>query len=365
MNTVPWSNDRGISFARFRSRLLGACLVLSGGLVFTMQAHAAGECDAFPIENRIQSLGGAQTSFAQGTVLDSGETLRAQFSKYEADVRTVLASHGLDHVADALLNAVASGEGISEGTANPGDDFQWMAWRRKGEATTTAPVCLETSQTYDTYEIAVSIDDGNSITTHRFSLPKVCMNIAYLGAESTPKPAPAPIPAAPVETPAPAPAPEPEAQSNAFFGPFVGLERRTRDLCTCVKDVDSGLVGVLGGIRIPTETTGNHILLQVGAAANLRESEWSTLFADVGIDFNVGERGFMGAGAGIWDINNSEMRDTNLYVHGGRSAWKWNEHDVQWFVQGRVFLDSDDVDDEGSDYAILGGLRVLLDRNAN
>lgn len=331
------------------------------GLLGAIPAQAADECAAFPLENRISQLGGSRTSFAEGTQIDSVGTLQSEFLKYESDIRLVLERHGLSHVADALMDTVAEGRGIEQGSVEAGDDFEWMAWRLDGRAVTTVPVCLTTTRGYDAYEISVAVDNGDSITTYRFSIPNICMNIAYVGSETTARPVamtPAPEPVAAAE-PVPEPMAEP-TRSGGFFGPFIGLEHRTRDLCNCIDDVNSGLVGLLGGVLIPTGREGTNLLMQVGGAANLREHEWSSLFADIGLDFDVGERGFVGAGIGLWDINESKMKDTNIYVHGGKEAWQWREHAVQWFAQGRMFLDRDDVEDIGTDYAILGGLRVML-----
>ncbi len=341
-----------------------AIAMLMLGAVFAVPASANDECAAFPIENRIAQLGGSRTSFAQGTYLDSPQTLREQFIKYESDIRQVLASHQLGHIADAVFRAVDSGDGVTDGAVRPGDDFQWLAWRRGSSVVTTSPVCLSTSRDYESFELAVSVDEGSRVTTHRFSIPKICMNIAYLGSESEAKPAPPPPPPAAMTAPAPEPAPvavpAPETGLIGFFGPFIGFENRTRDLCNCIDDVDSALAGFLGGVRVPVSDR-SHLLFQVGAAANLRESKWSTVFADVGMEFDVGERGFIGAGVGLWDINDSQMRDTTVFVQGGGHAWNWRQRAVQWFVQGRTFLDSDDVEDRGTDYAVLAGLRVLFD----
>jgi hypothetical protein len=341
-----------------------ALAVLMLGFVAVIPAQAADECAAFPIENRISQLGGSRTSFAEGAQVNSVASLQSQFVNYESDIRQVLDSHGLSHVADALMDSVARGEGLSEGAVQPGDDFEWMAWRREGRPVSTVPVCLNTTRSYDTYDVAVTMDEGATMTTYYFTIPKICMNIAYVGSETVTKPvaaAPAPAPA-PVAAPAPQPAPVVARGSNAFFGPFIGLERRTRDLCNCIDDVSSGLLGLLGGVHIPLGSDRTHLLMQAGVAANLRESEWSTLFADIGLDFSVGERGFVGVGVGLWDINDSRMKDTNVYLHGGKDAWTWRDHTVQWFLQGRVFLDRDEVSDIGTDYAVLTGFRVLLGR---
>ena len=344
-------------------RIYAIVMLMLGALV-AGSARAADECAAFPVENRIAQLGGSHTSFAQGTYLDSPQTLHEQFIKYESDIRGVLASHQLGHVADALFQAVNSGQGVTEGSVRPGNEFQWLAWRRGSSVVTTSPVCLSTSRDYESFELTVSVDEGSSITTYRFSIPKICMNIAYIGSESEAKPAPASTPPAamPALEPQPTPLrePVPETGSTWFLGPFIGFESRTRDLCNCVDDVDSALAGLLGGVRLPAGGDRSHLLFQVGAAANLRESKWSTVFADVGMDFDVGERGFIGAGVGLWDINDSKMRDTTVFVQGGSHAWDWHEHAVQWFVQARAFLDNDDVNDIGTDYALIGGLRILF-----
>ncbi len=89
------------------------------------------------------------------------------------------------------------------------------------------------------------------------------------------------------------------------------------------------------------------------AAANLRENELSTIFADLDMEFDVGARGFIGAGVGLWGVNDSQMRGTTVFVQGGGHAWNWRQHTVPWFVQGRTFLDSDDVEDRSTDYAVL------------
>ncbi|GJL80811.1 MAG: hypothetical protein DHS20C01_04450 [marine bacterium B5-7] len=337
------------------------------GLLSAGSAFAADECATYPVENRIQRLGGTHTSFAEGTFIDSVETLQSQFVKYESDIRQLLANQGLDHVADALIESIARGEGITEGSVKPGDDFEWLAWRRNKVAVTTAPVCLETTRDYESYNVAVSLEEDGNITTYHFTLPKICMNLAFAGSETVAAPVP-PAPAA-VIAPTPVAAPEPVAMAkdegvNAFFGPFIGMESRTRDLCNCIHDEDSGLAGLLGGILIPLGESRNNLLFEVGAAANLNESKWSSLFADIGVDFGVGERGFIGTGIGVWDINASESRDLNVYLQGGRDAWDWGGHTVQWFVQGRVFLDNDDVEDIGTDYAVLAGLRVILGRGS-
>ncbi len=145
-----------------------------------------------------------------------------------------------------------------------------------------------------------------------------------------------------------------------FLAPFIGRESRTRDLCNCIKDVDSNLAGALGGVMIP-QNEKFHWLIQGGGAANLEESEWSTLFADVGAETRIGERGFFGGGLGIWDINDESGRDGTYFLQGGiDTPWTVGSSNVQWFIQGRGFMDNDDVEDIGSDYVGLTGFRFIF-----
>ncbi len=144
-----------------------------------------------------------------------------------------------------------------------------------------------------------------------------------------------------------------------FLAPFIGRESRTRDLCNCIKDVDSNLAGALGGVMIPHSEKFSW-LIQGGGAANLEESEWSTLFADVGAETRVGERGFFGGGLGIWDINDESGRDGTYFLQGGiDTPWTVGNANVQWFLQGRGFFDNDEVEDIGSDYVGLTGFRFI------
>lgn len=145
-----------------------------------------------------------------------------------------------------------------------------------------------------------------------------------------------------------------------FLAPFIGRESRTRDLCNCIKDIDSNLAGVLGGVMFPLSEKARW-LIQTGGAGNLNENEWSSWFADVGAETRVGERGFFGGGLGIWDINDQSGRDGTYFLQGGLDTpWTVGNSNVQWFIQGRGFMDNDDHEDIGSDYVALTGFRFLF-----
>lgn len=163
----------------FRNSFL-AC-VLATGMGLPVLAQSQGLCESHPIENRFTGLGGEHSSITKGTVIRSVPHLQEMFARYEADLRKVMSEQGMGNVADDLFSTVASGEGISEMTVNPGDSFEWMAFRRKGEAVSVAPVCMKTEKTYDSYRINVPVSNGTTTEVYEFVAPKVCLNLAYVG----------------------------------------------------------------------------------------------------------------------------------------------------------------------------------------
>lgn len=151
-----------------------------------------------------------------------------------------------------------------------------------------------------------------------------------------------------------------KSRVRPYVAPFIGYENRTRDLCNCIDEVDAMLAGVIGGVAVPMAPRTD-FFAQIGGAANFEESKWSAMFADVGVDWGVGEKGFLGAGVGIWDITDSGQRDVNVLLHGGADTpWMFQGSPVQWFLEGRLFLDEDDVPDENNDFAVLAGFRMFF-----
>lgn len=147
-------------------------------------------CEAYPLEQRLTALGGRYSSISEGVYADSVSHFQELFAKYQTDFRQVLSAQGMSDVADALFAQVARGEGISDTSVKPGDSLEWMALRRKGEPGTVSPVCMATEQAYDSYRVEVPVDKGDSIETYSFVVPRICMNLAYTGKQTTSKPAP-------------------------------------------------------------------------------------------------------------------------------------------------------------------------------
>jgi len=166
---------------------------------------------------------------------------------------------------------------------------------------------------------------------------------------------------------------KPESQYGPYFTIFGGNERRWRpgietspSAATAstqgifslkeddfINDRSAPLFGGTFGYMWPIANGGAGVFAQGGAAINLRDSDNSAIFADLGID-KMFESGFFGAGIGIWDLNHSDTRDGTIFVHGG---WNLNEK-MQFYVEGRLFMDMLDMID--NNYVYLGGIRYFF-----
>jgi hypothetical protein len=152
-------------------------------------------------------------------------------------------------------------------------------------------------------------------------------------------------------------APRPGKSFFPMASLFAGPERRWR--VHGEPDLTAPLVGGSVGVMFPV---AKHLGLftRVGAAFNTREIGYSSLFADVGADVLVG-RGFLGGGVGVWDFNNP-YRDQSIFFHGGvDTPWRLGGSTVQWFVEGRLFLDMLDMID--NNFLGVTGFRMLWKGN--
>ncbi|MDX1997811.1 MAG: PKD domain-containing protein [Thermoanaerobaculia bacterium] len=112
-------------------------------------------CEGFDKKQKIARMGGRNAFARKGvkTVADLQKVTAAQ----EADLRALLASQGLGDVADGLLAAIREGR-VSEGSLQPGDQLDWMAYRKKGkDVATIDDACLASRRAYDTFVVEVPV----------------------------------------------------------------------------------------------------------------------------------------------------------------------------------------------------------------
>jgi hypothetical protein len=161
---------------------------------------------------------------------------------------------------------------------------------------------------------------------------------------------------------------KPETKIDPFFTAFVGKERRVRE-----HDVETGqpaeddatdtflsgrcapLVGGTIGLGFPIADGGAMLFGQGGVAINTRDTENTSLFADVGINKNF-ERGYIGFGVGVWDFTHSDTIDGSLFVQGGFNI----SEKLQFNLEGRLFTSA--LDEIENNYALFGGIRYFWKR---
>lgn len=135
---------------------------------------------------------------------------------------------------------------------------------------------------------------------------------------------------------------------------FAGHETRRRDEPGCLVRT-AKLAGVRGAVTWLT-SRGFELATGIGFVVNLRDSDNSGFFADVEGNA-LFEGGFVGAGVGVWDINQSEFRDADLLVHGGIDlGFESARQPVSLYLEGRVPVS--DLDDIENNFMVFLGLRL-------
>ncbi len=168
----------------------------------------------------------------------------------------------------------------------------------------------------------------------------------------------APAPA--VIAPAAAPIVEKSPGLIPFIGAFAGAEDRMKlePAWDTYYGDSTDVIGVKVGLIKPLSESWS-IFTQLGYLDRSGISDRlifsdDTLFVDVGADRNIGN-GFIGGGAGYWNIGDTDFDDVSLFVHGGIGLGSTN---LQLFAEGRVF--GEELDDIGNNNMVTGGIRYLF-----
>jgi hypothetical protein len=90
----------------------------------------------------------------------------------------------------------------------------------------------------------------------------------------------------------------------------------------------------------------------VGVKFNLRDSENTSIFGDVAINYLLA-RGFFGGGLTAWDLTESDTRSVGLLVQGGFDLDK----DGKWQLVGQARAPFKHMGDLNSNYIVWGGFR--------
>ena len=135
-----------------RTRLRSQAWVLAACLVAAPALASAAEAPKCITENHnhIARKLGTRNSFVRGGVKSVAE-LQSMFKDHSADIACLLESRGLGRLADKL--AAAAGSATSRPLAN-NECFAWQAYRKGGKKAASAPLCMKTTKTYDTWDIS-------------------------------------------------------------------------------------------------------------------------------------------------------------------------------------------------------------------
>ena len=129
--------------------------VLAFGLLAAAPAASAGEgvCEGYTRKQIIHRFGGRAA--ITHTPVSSPADLLEQLEKHRAEIEAIMAERGVGHLTEALFSAAASGEGLSERDLAQGEVFEWMAFRKRGAATTYGPMCVDARKTRSAYVIEI------------------------------------------------------------------------------------------------------------------------------------------------------------------------------------------------------------------
>jgi len=148
--------------SRYQRKTLGAASSVITILVLGFAMAAAGATTAAAQDacqgHWVRSLGGSH-AVVKRTMGDLAD-LQKRMPEIEASARAAIASDPtLDAaVADALVAAIASGEGIGERKLGRDESVRWMAYQpKKGTYSTIAPPCIRLSKDYDAFEITLRV----------------------------------------------------------------------------------------------------------------------------------------------------------------------------------------------------------------
>jgi outer membrane protein W len=127
-------------------------LLLMATTAETLPAQAEDACAGYDKNQRIQRL--AVHPVSKKPAADQAALAHA-VSEYEAEFRALLEARGLGAIADELMAALKSGDGVTERALSRGETFQWMTFREKGALAADGPRCLDTRKDYAAFEVTI------------------------------------------------------------------------------------------------------------------------------------------------------------------------------------------------------------------
>lgn len=286
--------------------------------------------DAFAKYTEVRRLGTSE-AICLGGVKDASE-FQAWTAANKASIVSILSTTKLAGHADKILAVIARGE-FTEKNYNPGTTFKWMAVTKKGVPTALRDRIWAGKDAFIGFEMFVDVDGSR----YQIVVPKVCCNFSLASIETLPEPVVQPEPE---PEPKPEPKPEPVAKKRSFI-PFLGLivgtesVERFEDAWQETRQDSSGFFGVRLGAKVPVGN-GWRLVPSVGVINrtginNGFDFPETTLNVDIGVEKQITNYFFAGAGVGVWNVDESDFREGSAFVNVGGAIIK----SLDWFVEGR------------------------------
>ncbi len=315
---------------------------------------------------KITRLGTSQAVCDGG--VETAEQLQEFFANNPSKIRDVLADSGWTGSADDLMAAVANGDMV-ERDYPIGTRLLWTGAKKNGAYVANRYREWAGAKPFPGFQLELR----SGCQVYDIAIPKACCNVSLVSVvadTSTSCTEPAPVAVAPV-----APAPEPviapaEAAAPAglglvpFIAAFAGNETRPRFEPSWNMDTrdSSGVIGVragfLKGLNPRTSLVGQVSYLERQGVNDGNIFPEENFSVDLGLEYKLSQRAFIGAGIGAWDVDDSEFSDASLYGIVGGDVGKTN---LQWFLEGRVFdSDSQNLDSISNNRMFSAGFRYLI-----
>lgn len=313
--------------------ILVSSLLISGG--------------AFAKYTEVKRLGTGQAVCIGG--VKSASEFQTWTAANKATVRAIIALTALDGEQNQIFDAIAKGQFVEKQYV-PGTTFHWMSVKKKGVPTILPERIWAGKKAFVGYEMFIT----KGSEKYQIVVPKECCNFSLASVQKIEK-APVVIAPAPVTPIAPA-APIVEKASNItpFVALMVGSESLKRYEAMWDMDMQdsSGIAGIKVGAKFKV-AEGLSIVPAIGLVHRLGINEGSVYpessgHIDLGIEKQISDKFFVGAGFGWWNVNKSDYDEASAYINVGGAISKG----LDWFVEGRAI----DASETGSVYG--AGVRM-------
>ncbi|MGH1543685.1 MAG: hypothetical protein ACRBHB_25010 [Arenicella sp.] len=407
------SSSNPISFYQRASRMMKP--VIAVAMVLTSFVAISSASAQY---TEVRRLGTSEAICKPG--IETRAELQAFFANNPDVVKAILQDADWQGDPQQLMDAIAAGD-FSETSYEPGTTFEWMSSRKKGVPTALprriwagkeafegfevnltssctnyqmvipkacCNLSLATTSKVEVAPVLTTTVDGDSMTVCSDPGSKVTLTgpdgVAkeltldekgcWTGTE---------LPAgdyaansvgecgvadssAVIAAPAVAAAVLPAKKSGLipFIAPFVGTETLMRYETMWAMDMRdaSGLVGLRGGVKVPLGK--DFYLVPALGIMNRTSINEGIDYPDNGVSLDLGVEKyvtnsiFIGAGFGMWDVDDSDFREESFFINAGGTVTKSTE----WFVEARG-IDSDNPDGKdgfSDNHAYNAGIRFLF-----